>query len=57
MEILHPSVMAGVQDHSRYREEPERRGRNTFGYVVTTTFGNTKAATRLIKRSSECTAR
>ena len=48
MEILHPSVMAGVQDLSRYREEPERRGRTTFGYVVTTTFGNTKAATRLI---------
>ena len=42
MEILHPSVMAGVQDLSSYREEPERRGRTTFGYVVTTTFGNTE---------------
>jgi uncharacterized protein (DUF2236 family) len=48
MEILHPSVMAGVQDLSSYQEQPERRGRTTFGYVVTTTFGNTKAATRLI---------
>lgn len=48
MEILHPSVMAGVQDLSSYAEEPERRGRTTFGYVVTTTFGNTQAATRLI---------
>jgi uncharacterized protein (DUF2236 family) len=48
MEILHPSVMAGVQDLSSYREQPERRGRTTFGYVVTTTFGNTQAATRLI---------
>jgi uncharacterized protein (DUF2236 family) len=48
MEILHPSVMAGVHDLSRYREQPERRGRTTFGYVVTTTFGNTEAATRLI---------
>jgi uncharacterized protein (DUF2236 family) len=48
MEILHPSVMAGVQDLSNYREEPRRRGRTTFGYVVTTTFGNTQAATRLI---------
>jgi uncharacterized protein (DUF2236 family) len=48
MEILHPSVMAGVQDMSRYQEQPERRGKTTFGYVVTTTFANTEAATRLI---------
>jgi uncharacterized protein (DUF2236 family) len=48
MEILHPSVMAGVQDLSSYREEPLRRGRTTFGYVITTTFGSTQAATRLI---------
>jgi uncharacterized protein (DUF2236 family) len=48
MEILHPSVMAGVQDLSSYREQPERRGKTTFGYVVTTTFGNTQAATRLV---------
>lgn len=49
LEILHPSVIAGVQDHSTYREDPLRRSRTTFGYVVTTTFGNTQAATRLIK--------
>jgi uncharacterized protein (DUF2236 family) len=48
LEILHPSVMAGVQDLSSYQEDPLRRGRTTFGYVVTTTFGNTRAATRLI---------
>jgi uncharacterized protein (DUF2236 family) len=48
MEILHPSVMAGVQDLSTYREDPMRRGRTTFGYVVTTTFANTAAAKRLI---------
>jgi uncharacterized protein (DUF2236 family) len=48
MEILHPSVMAGVQDLSSYQEQPERRGKTTFGYVVTTTFANTTAATRLI---------
>jgi uncharacterized protein (DUF2236 family) len=48
MEILHPSVMAGVQDLSRYQEQPLRRGRTTFGYVVTTTFANTEAATRLV---------
>jgi uncharacterized protein (DUF2236 family) len=48
MEILHPSVMAGVQDQSTYAEDPFRRARTTFGYVVTTTFGNTPAATKLI---------
>jgi uncharacterized protein (DUF2236 family) len=48
MEILHPSVMAGVQDLSSYQEQPLRRGRTTFGYVVTTTFANTQAARRLI---------
>ena len=58
MEILHPSVMAGVQDLSSYREHPFRRGRTTFGYVVTTTFGNTQAAERPDRaRSSGCTAR
>jgi uncharacterized protein (DUF2236 family) len=48
MELLHPSVMAGVQEQSNYREQPERRGKTTFGYVVVTTFGSTQAATRLI---------
>src|SRR3954471_16193009 len=48
MEILHPSVMAGVQEQSSYQEDPLRRGRTTFGYVVTTTFARTPAATRLI---------
>jgi uncharacterized protein (DUF2236 family) len=48
MEILHPSVMAGVHELSSYREDPLRRGKTTFGYVVTTTFANTRAATRLV---------
>src|SRR5690242_5540819 len=39
MEILHPGVMAGVHDMSSYQTQPERRMRNTFGYVVATTFG------------------
>lgn len=48
MELLHPSVMAGVEEHSSYREDPFRRARTTLGYVLTTTFGNTEAATALI---------
>ena len=31
MELLHPSVMAGVQEHSSYREDPFRRARTTLG--------------------------
>lgn len=50
MELLHPSVMAGVGQQSRYREDPYRRARTTFGWVVTTTFGSTRAAETLIAR-------
>lgn len=50
LEILHPSVVAGVQDLSDYRADPFQRARATLGYVLTTTFGNTDAATRLIER-------
>jgi uncharacterized protein (DUF2236 family) len=50
MEILHPAVMAGVHDQSTYQTQPLRRARNTLGYVVITTFGNTEAATRTIDR-------
>lgn len=50
MEILHPSVMAGVHDRSNYRTKPFERARNTAGYVFATTFGNTEAAEALIAR-------
>ncbi len=50
MEILHPSVVAGVESQSSYRTQTFRRARNTFGYVVITTFGNTPAAERVIAR-------
>jgi uncharacterized protein (DUF2236 family) len=49
MEVLHPSVMAGVFTQSSYRSEPLRRARNTLGYVLRTTFGSTPAATRVIE--------
>jgi len=49
MELLHPSVMAGVHDHSSFWVDPERRARNTLGYVLRTTFGNTQAARRTIE--------
>jgi uncharacterized protein (DUF2236 family) len=50
MEVLHPSVMAGVFQQSSYDTQPLRRARNTLGYVMRTTFGNTEAATAVIDR-------
>src|SRR5687768_11948074 len=41
MEVLHPSVMAGVFTQSTYATDPARRARETLGYVLRTTFGNT----------------
>lgn len=49
LEILHPSVVAGVQDMSNYQQDPFQRARTTLGYVLTTTFGNTAAATGVIE--------
>jgi len=49
MEVLHPSVMAGVFTQSSYRTEPLRRAKNTLGYVLRTTFGSTPAASRVIE--------
>ncbi len=50
MEILHPSVMAGVSTQSTFRTQPLRRAQNTLGYVLRTTFGSTPAATDVIER-------
>ena len=49
MEVLHPSVMAGVSQQSSFRTEPLKRAQNTLGYVLRTTFGNTEAATGVIE--------
>lgn len=50
MEVLHPSVMAGVSTQSTFRTQPIRRAQNTLGYVLRTTFGSTDAATKVINR-------
>ena len=52
LEILHPSVVAGVQDLSNYRQDPFPRARATLGYVLTTSFGDTDAATQLPSNTS-----
>ena len=57
MELLHPSVMAGVHDHSSFWVDPDRRMRSTLGYVLRTTFANTAAATREIEKVKRIHAR
>ena len=57
MEVLHPSVMAGVFTQSSYRTDPLRRARNTLGYVLRTTFGSTPGATRVIEAVKNIHAR
>lgn len=50
MEVLHPSVMHGVFTQSSYKTDPYTRAKNTLGYVLRTTFGNTESATRMIEQ-------
>ncbi|PPI73052.1 DUF2236 domain-containing protein, partial [Rathayibacter rathayi] len=44
MRTLHAGAMAGMLDHSRYREDPRGRLDNTVRWVLTTSFGDTAAA-------------
>lgn len=40
MQALHPGAMAGVHDHSRYREDPLGRLTGTIRWITTTTYGS-----------------
>jgi uncharacterized protein (DUF2236 family) len=44
LQALHPLAMAGVADHSGYREDPLGRLRRTATFVGTTTFGTVDEA-------------
>ena len=48
LQTLHPLAMAGVADHSNYREDPIGRLRRTAAFVGATTFGTSEAAERAI---------
>lgn len=50
LQSLHPLAMAGVDQHSRYRDDPWGRLQQTSGYISTTTFGTIADAERLIAR-------
>lgn len=47
LQTLHPLAMAGVADHSSYRDDPLGRLGRTASFVTGTTFGSTEVAERL----------
>lgn len=49
LQTLHPLAMAGVADHSDYREDPFRRLSRTASFVTATTYGSTAVAERMIE--------
>lgn len=44
IQALHPLAMAGVAQHSTWRQDPFGRLAATSGYVLTTTYGDTASA-------------
>jgi uncharacterized protein (DUF2236 family) len=40
LQALHPGAMAGVHDHSRYREDPLGRLNGTIRWITTVTYGS-----------------
>ena len=49
LQTLHPLAMAGIAEHSNYREDPLGRLGRTGSFVTGTTYGSTETAERLIK--------
>ena len=50
LQMLHPLPLAGVWDHSTFREDMMGRLRRTSQFIAVTTFGNTADAHTLIDR-------
>ncbi|WP_414147170.1 oxygenase MpaB family protein [Erwinia sp. BNK-24-b] len=50
MQMLHPQALAGVWDHSTFRDDMLGRLRRTSQFIAVTTFGNTADAHTLIER-------
>jgi uncharacterized protein (DUF2236 family) len=50
LQMLHPLTMAGVAEHSAYREDAIGRLRRTAAFIGATTFGSVDQATEAIER-------
>ena len=44
VQAMHPTVLAGFDQHSAYREDPESRLQRTASFVTITTFGTSRQA-------------
>ena len=53
LQIAHPSVAAGVADHSNFREDPWRRLDGTLRSFLTIIYGSTRAARAEIRRLND----
>jgi uncharacterized protein (DUF2236 family) len=49
LQTLHPLAMAGIAEHSNYKEDPLGRLGRTGSFVTGTTYGSTETAERLIR--------
>src|SRR5918994_1672742 len=49
LQTLHPLAMAGIEEHSNYRDDPLGRLGRTGSFVTGTTYGSTDTAERLIR--------
>lgn len=50
VQLLHPHALAGVVDHSAFRDDPVGRLQRTSAYVTTSTFGSTREVLRMARR-------
>ncbi len=50
VQALHPLAMAGVAEHSNWKEDPFGRLAATSGYILTVTYGDTAAAHKAADR-------
>lgn len=50
LQSLHPLALAGVEEHSDYRNDPWARVANTGAYIAATTFGTIEHAEEAIAR-------
>lgn len=50
VQAMHPVVLAGFDQHSDYREDPESRLQRTAAFVTVTTFGTSAQAERACDR-------
>lgn len=46
IQALHPGALAGVHDHSRYRDDPMGRLSGTVRWIICVTYGSTEQAQR-----------